>query len=86
MMQDTYLALTPEQVAAVAAANGIVYAEDPTTRQRYTLIQQDPSTIHSDDYLREKVLEGLVELDRGEGIPWNVDAFKRRLADRLRQS
>lgn len=83
MFDDVTVTLTPEQVAAVTAGQGLVYAEDPSTHQLYTLIRQEAPTIHSDDELRLKIAEGLAELARGERIPWDVDAFKLRLAERL---
>ncbi len=83
MTHDTPLALTPEQVAAVAAGGGIAHAEDPTTHARYTLVDCRCETTHSDEFLRDKLAEGTAQLERGEGIDWDLDAFKQRLAERL---
>ncbi|MGL4514342.1 MAG: hypothetical protein ACRCT8_14740 [Lacipirellulaceae bacterium] len=85
-MDDTLpLALTPEQLAAFTTAGSVVHAEDPATKRRYVLIDEAPETTHSDEYLRDQIAEGLADLSRGESHTWDVEAAKRRLADRLSQ-
>lgn len=37
-----------------------------------------------EEYLRREVQKGIDEADRGDVEPWNVDAFKRKLDQRLR--
>lgn len=85
MTGSTPLQLTPEQIAAVTAAGGVVRAEDPTTHTRYLLVEERQETTLPDEYIREKVAEGLASLDRGEGIPWDLNEQKARLAQRLNQ-
>lgn len=85
MTHDSPLALTPEQIAAVQAGKGIVYAEDPTTHRRYALVDNHVETTHTDEQLRAMLAEGIAELDRGEGIPWDIEAIKARLAERIKQ-
>lgn len=83
MTEDRPIALTPEQIAACAASGGMVHAEDPATHSQYLLVEKKPEDRLPDDYIREKVQAGLDQLDRGESIPWDIEAIKARLADRL---
>jgi len=82
--------LTPEQVAAVQAGNGVAHAEDPATHRVYLLVDQGQAPILSDEYLRAKIAAGLAEADRGESQPWDLEAMKtdlrRRHAEKTTQS
>lgn len=79
MMQDTSLALTPEQIAAVNSAEGNVYAHDPTTQRRFMLVEQPEGERLTVEELRGMLQVGIDQLDRGEGIPWNPEVLKERL-------
>lgn len=64
--------LTPQQIAALEAGDGIMFAQDPATQRTYVLIEQAESTI-DDAYLREKLDEAQASIDRGDVADWNVD-------------
>lgn len=84
-MAEVSLALTPEQLAAVTAGGGVVHAKDPSTDRRYILFEHGVETAVSEDYIREKVAEGIASLDRDEGVEWSLEDLKARLAERLKQ-
>ncbi len=71
--------LTSEQL--VALGNGIVHAQDPATNRIYLLIEEIDPTI-DDEYVREKLDEGLSSIEAGEVSDWNVDQFKDKLRKR----
>jgi hypothetical protein len=64
--------LTPEQLAAVQAGNGIAKVHDPTTHRVYFLIEQSSGTI-SDDYVRRKIEEAY---DEGDLAALDMEAIK----------
>ena len=74
--------LTPEQIAAVQAGNGVAHAEDPVTHRVYLLVEQGQAPTLSDEYFRAKIAAGLAEADRGESQPWDVAALKADLRQR----
>jgi len=84
------VALTPEQVAAVEAGNGVAHAEDPITHRVYLLVEQGQGPTLSDEYFRAKIAAGLTEAERGESQPWDVAAMKadlqRRHAEKTKKS
>lgn len=84
------IAMTPEQLAAVQAGQGVAHVQDPNTQRVYILIEQGQQPTLSDDYFREKIAEGLAESERGESKPWNVnerkDDLRRRYAAKHPQS
>ena len=84
------IAITPEQLAAVQARQGVAHVQDPNTQRVYILIEQGQQSTLSDDYFREKLAEGLAESERGESKPWNVnelkDDLRRRYAAKHPQS
>jgi hypothetical protein len=82
MSTSGYVAITPEQLAAVAAGNGFAHVEDPATHRVYLLVEQGAAPTLSDDYFREKVAAGIAERDRGECQPWNVEQLKAELRRR----
>ncbi len=85
MSTDHHTPVTPDQVAAVAAGNGIAHVEDPATHRIYLLVDQGQAPTLADDYFREKIAEGLAEADRGESQPWDVAAMKAELRRRHSQ-
>jgi adenine specific DNA methylase Mod len=70
--------LTPEQLSALDSGGGVMRGHDPATNRKYILIEQIEPTI-SDDYLREKLREGLEDIEAGRVTEWNADEFKRQL-------
>lgn len=78
------LALTPEQLAAFDAGNSVIHAEDPTTHRRYVLIEEQPRRLTVDE-LRVMLQEGIDEIDRGEGVPWDPDLIKAELREHFRK-
>jgi hypothetical protein len=78
------LALTPEQLAALDTGQAMIHAEDPTTHRRYVLIDEQPRRLTVEE-LRTMLQEGIDELDRGEGVPWNPDEIKAELREYYRQ-
>lgn len=81
-MSTGHVHITPEQIAAVTAGNGIAHIEDPTTRRIYLLVEQGQAPTLSDDYFREKIAVGIAEADRGECQLWDVDQLKADLRRR----
>ena len=73
--------LTPEQLVALEAGGGIVYAQDPATHRIYLLIDRIDPTI-DDQYVREKLDEALSAIEAGEVSDWDADQFKARLLKR----
>ena len=73
--------LTPEQLVALEAGKGIVHAQDPATHRTYLLIEEIDPTI-DDEYVREKLGEGLSSIEAGEVSDWDVDQFKDQLRKR----
>ncbi len=89
------IAMTPEQLAAVQAGQGIAHVQDPNNQRVYVLIEQGlieqgQQPTLSDDYFREKLAEGLAESERGASKPWRVnelkDDLRRRYAAKHPQS
>ena len=82
--------MTPEQLAAVEAGQGVAHVQDPKTGHIYLLIEQGQKPALSDDYFRKKLGEGIAESDRGQSKPWDVDQLKddlrRRYAAKHSQS
>lgn len=78
------LALTPEQLAAFNAGEAVIHAEDPATHRRYVLIDEQPRQLTVEE-LRAMLQEGIDELDRGEGVPWDPDQIKAELREHYRQ-
>jgi|GEM_PF-2346555 len=73
--------MTPEQIAALEAGGRFVHAQDPTTNRFYLLIEQTEPTIDQ-EYVREKLAEGLASIEAGEVSDWDVDEFKNQLRQR----
>jgi hypothetical protein len=73
--------LTPEQISALEAGGGIMHGQDPLTRRKYLLIEQIEPTI-SDEYVRDKLREGLSDIDAGKVTDWNAEDFKSQLLRR----
>jgi len=85
-MPDTPdLTLTPDQVAAVTAADGFAHATDPVTKRTYLVVDQGVAPTFEDEYLRSMIQEGLDQLDRGESRPWDANELKEELRRRYRQ-
>lgn len=82
MIEAIPLALTPEQLAALAAGQAVVHAQDPQTKRRYTLIDEEPQRLTVDE-LRAMLQEAVDESDRGECRPWDVEEVKEELRRRL---
>lgn len=72
------LALSPEQLAAFNAGHSVVHAEDPATGRKYILIDEQPRRLTVDE-LTAMLLEGIDELDRGEGVPWDAEQIKQSI-------
>lgn len=73
--------LTPEQLSALEAGSGVMHGQDPATRRKYLLIEQIEPTI-PDQYIREKLEEGLNAIRVGEVSDWDADEFKQQLLKR----
>jgi hypothetical protein len=74
--------VTPEQVAAIEAGNGLAHAEDPATHRLYLIVEQGQAPTLSNDYFRQKLSEGVAEAERGECQPWDVEGMKAELRRR----
>jgi hypothetical protein len=82
-MEPTHLApLSPEQIAAIDAGNGIAWCEDPTTHVQYQLIKCDQPPI-GDEYVREKIAEGDADAAKNGFVPLDMARIKRELQRRL---
>jgi hypothetical protein len=75
--------LTAEQLAGISAGAGHARFFDPTTQVVYHVIAQNESPSLDDDYVRAKLAEAQVDVDRGDVAEWNVDELKRELQARL---
>ncbi len=84
MIEVTPLALTPEQLAAFTEGRAVVHAEDPVTKHRYVLIDEQPRRLTLEE-LRSMLQEGIDELDRGEGKPWDPEGIKESLRQYYRE-
>lgn len=73
--------LTPEQISALEAGSGVMHGQDPVTRRKYLLIEQIEPMI-SDQYIREKLEEGLTAIHAGEVSDWDPNEFKSQLLTR----
>lgn len=82
-METPYLnPLTPQQVAALEAGNGLMVGEDPATHRVYMLIEQVAPSI-DDAYVQEKLAEAQASIDRGESADWDVEEIKAVVRQRL---
>jgi len=85
-METPYLnPLTPQQIAALEAGNGLMVGEDPATHRVYMLIEQVAPSL-DDAYVREKLAEAQASIDRGEAAEWNVDEIKAAVRKRLSET
>ena len=73
--------LTPEQLIALEAGHGIVHAQDPATHRAYLLIEEVDPTI-DEQYVREKLDEGISAIEAGEVSEWDAEQFKAQLVQR----
>lgn len=78
MEAPNLIPMTPEQIAALDAGESFVQAQDPATHRRYLLIEQIEPKL-DDEYVREKLAEGLASSKAGEVSDWDVEEFKRQL-------
>jgi len=76
--------LTPEQIAALEAGDGIMVGQDPTTHRVYLLMEQVEPTI-DDDYVREKLAEAQASIDRGDVAEWDVSEITSAARSRIAQ-
>ena len=74
--------ITPEQLAALQQGNGCTELRDPSTDRLFFLIEQVEPTI-DDDYVREKLAEGIAASERGEVAAWDVEAVRAELHRRI---
>lgn len=81
MEAPNLIPMTPEQIAALDAGETFVHAQDPATHRRYLLIEQVEPTL-DDEYVREKLAQGLASIEAGEVSDWNVEEFKQQLRER----
>jgi hypothetical protein len=81
MEAPNLIPMTPEQIAALDAGESFVHALDPTTQRRYLLIEQVEPTL-DEEYVREKLAEGLASIEAGEVSDWDVEEFKKQLHER----
>jgi hypothetical protein len=82
-MESSFLnPLTPQQIAALEAGNGLMVGEDPATHRVYMLIEQVVPSI-DDDYVRARLAEAQSSIDRGQVADWNVDEIKAVVRQRL---
>jgi len=81
MKAPNLIPMTPEQIAALDAGDSVVHAQDPTTQRRYVLIEQIEPAL-DDEYVCEKLAEGLASIEAGEVSDWDVEEFKKQLRER----
>ena len=82
-METTHQAsLTPEQLAAIHAGGGFASCQDPRTSVHYHLIQYEPSSL-DEDYIREKLAEVQLDVERGNVADWDVNEILRECHDRF---
>ena len=81
METSGFYPLTPEQMSALEAGSGVMHGQDPVTRRKYLLIEQIEPTI-SEQYVREKLQQGLADINAGEVSDWDVEQFKSQLLKR----
>lgn len=79
MTDETFLALTPEQIAVVNSASGAVYAHDPATQRRFRLVEQPPGERLTVKELRGMIEVALAESERGECRPWDAEEIKEEI-------
>jgi hypothetical protein len=84
-METPYLnPLTPQQIAALEAGDGLMVGQDPTTHRTYLLIEQVEPTL-SEDYIRGKLDEAQASIDRGAAVDWDVEEIKAEVRQRISQ-
>jgi len=83
MEPATQAPLTPEQFSALTAGGGYALCEDPGTQMVYHLVGQAISPTIDDDYVREKLAEAQVDIERNGLKPWDVEEIKEKLRRRL---
>jgi hypothetical protein len=81
METSGFFSLTPEQITGLEAGGGVLHGQDPVTRRKYLLIEQIEPTI-SGEYIRERIQEGLADIDTGDVSEWNAEQFKNQLLNR----
>jgi hypothetical protein len=77
--------LTPQQIAALEAGNGLMVGEDPSTHRVYMLIEQVKPTI-DDDYVRGKLQDAQASIDRGDMADFDIEEIKADVRERLAQA
>jgi hypothetical protein len=79
-------AITPEMREALAASGGSpIHIQDPETLQVYVVAEQPLEITLDEAYMREKIEEGLADIEAGRVAPWDIEATiaeaKRRHAE-----
>ena len=76
-MEASNLQLTPEQRAALAANPGEpVHIADEETRKVYLLLEQGAFPELEEEYIRARLEEGFVAIERGEEEEWDSASIK----------
>lgn len=74
--------MTPEQLKALQAGQGVAHIKDPSTQRIYVLIEQGKQPELSEEYFRMKLEEGIAESNSGHSKLWNPDEIKDDLLRR----
>ncbi|HEY2760723.1 MAG TPA: hypothetical protein VGI75_08265 [Pirellulales bacterium] len=83
-MEDAYpAALTPDQLAAIAAGGGYARCEDPKTHVVYHLVKQGDAPMIDDDYVRAKLQEAYDDIEKNGLQPLNMAEIRAEFQRRL---
>jgi hypothetical protein len=82
--------ITPEQVEALAQSEDhCLRIRDPKTNKQYVIFEE-PAVPEADaehiEYMRRGLEEAEESIARGEGVPWDKDAFLAEMHRRHRKS
>jgi hypothetical protein len=69
--------ITPEMRAALVASGGApIQVQDPETQQVYVMEPVVEITL-DEQYIRERIEEGLADIEAGRVVPWDPERIKR---------
>jgi hypothetical protein len=82
-METSLPLITPEMRAALVASGGApIQVQDPQTQQVYLMEPVVEITL-DEQYMREKIEEGLAAIEAGDVVPWDPERIKRLGRERL---
>lgn len=83
-MDPSFPAITPAMRDALAASGGApIHVQDPETLQVYVVAEGTLAMTLDEQYVRDKIDEGLAAIDAGDCVPWDPERIKRLGRERL---